>query len=80
MPKLRVLSGREAISIFEEFGFTVFTQKGSHVKLRRAVPGAIQTLTVPNHRQLQKGTLLVLFRQASRYIDPEQLRPRFYSE
>ncbi len=80
MPKLRVLSGQDAIAIFGEFGFTVFTQKGSHVKLRRAVPGAIQTLTVPNHRQLKKGTLPVIFRQASHYIDPAQLRPRFYSE
>lgn len=80
MPKLRVLSGQEVIAIFEEYGFRIFTQKGSHVKLRRAVPGAIQTLTVPNHKQLKKGTLQVLFRQASRYIDPEQLRPRFYSE
>jgi predicted RNA binding protein YcfA (HicA-like mRNA interferase family) len=80
MPKLRVLSGPDVIAIFGEFGFTVFSQKGSHVKLRRAVPGAIQTLTVPNHRQLKKGTLLVLFRQASRYIDPAQLRQRFYSE
>ena len=80
MPKLRVLSGQEVIAIFEEFGFTVFTQKGSHVKLRRVIPGANQTLIVPRHGRVKKGTLLVLFRQASRYIDPERLRPRFYSE
>jgi predicted RNA binding protein YcfA (HicA-like mRNA interferase family) len=80
MPKLRVLSGPDVIAILEEFGFTVFSQKGSHVKLRRATPSSIQTLTVPNHRQLKKGTMLVIFRQASHYIDPGQLRPRFHSE
>jgi predicted RNA binding protein YcfA (HicA-like mRNA interferase family) len=80
MPKLRVLSGQDVIAIFVELGFTVFSQKGSHVKLRRSIPGAIQTLTVPNHGQLKKGTLLAIFRQASHYIDPGQLRPRFYSE
>jgi len=80
MPKLRVLSGPDVIAIFGEFGFTVFSQKGSHVKLRRAIPGAIQTLTVPNHGQLKKGTLLAIFRQASRFVDPFALRLRFYSE
>jgi predicted RNA binding protein YcfA (HicA-like mRNA interferase family) len=80
MPKLRVLSGQEVNAIFEEYGFRVFTQKGSHVKLRREIPGANQTLIVPKHKKVKSGTLLVLFRQASRYINPGELRPRFYSE
>lgn len=80
MPKLRVLSGQDVIAIFGEFGFTVFSQKGSHVKLRRAIPGVIQTLTVPNHRQLKKGTLLAIFGQASRFVDSVELKSRFYNE
>jgi len=37
MPKLRRLSGDEVIRILERFGFAVYTQKGSHVKLRVSV-------------------------------------------
>jgi predicted RNA binding protein YcfA (HicA-like mRNA interferase family) len=39
MPKLRSLSGTEVISIFGIFGFERFSQRGSHVKLRRILAG-----------------------------------------
>ena len=35
LPRLRRLSGDEVISVMTGFGFTVQSQKGSHVKLRR---------------------------------------------
>jgi predicted RNA binding protein YcfA (HicA-like mRNA interferase family) len=35
MPKMRVLSGTEVITILGEFGFGPVTQRGSHLKLRR---------------------------------------------
>jgi len=38
MSKLRVLSGREVLKILGEFGFQEFSQRGSHIKLRRIVP------------------------------------------
>ena len=31
MPKLKVLSGRDLVKIFEQFGFEVAAQRGSHV-------------------------------------------------
>ena len=37
MPKLKVLSGKDIIKIFEDFNFFVIAQKGSHVKLKRIV-------------------------------------------
>lgn len=79
MPKLRVLSGKEVVKILSKFGFEVVSQKGSHVKLRRVLPdGTKQTLTVPLHDELDKGTLKAIIRQASRYIPEEELRPYFY--
>ena len=79
MPKLRVLSGKEVVKIFQKFGFEVLSQKGSHVKLRRVLPdGTKQTLTVPLHDGLDKGTLKAIIRQASRYIPEEELKPYFY--
>jgi len=79
MPKLRVLSGREVVKILSKFGFEVVSQKGSHVKLRRILPdGTKQTLTVPMHEELDKGTLKAIFKQASRYIHEEELKQYFY--
>ncbi len=81
MPKLRRLSGAELIRIFGRFGFEVHSQRGSHVKLRRVRPnGEVQTLTVPNHAQLDTGTMRSILRQATRYISEEELRPYFYTE
>ena len=52
------MSGREVIAVFQSFGFAVLSQKGSHVKLRRmAAEGEKQTLTVPDHAELDTGTL-----------------------
>ncbi len=79
MPRLRVLSGREVIKILSKFGFEVVSQKGSHVKLRRVLPdGTKQTLTVPLHEELDRGTLKAIIRQASRYIPEEELKQYFY--
>ncbi|HEY9583089.1 MAG TPA: type II toxin-antitoxin system HicA family toxin [Candidatus Paceibacterota bacterium] len=35
MPKLKNLSAKNIISIFETFGFEIVAKKGSHIKLRR---------------------------------------------
>jgi len=65
MPKLKVLSGQEMIRIFQEFGFFVIDQRGSHIKLRRNMPsGTKQTITVPNHKEIDRGTLLEIIRQS----------------
>lgn len=81
MPKLRRLSGAEVVRIFEQFGFTVYAQRGSHVKLRRiGFAGEKQTLTIPTHQELDTGTLRAIFRQAGQYISESELRTWFYTD
>lgn len=81
MPKLKLLSGQEVIKILLSFGFKVASQKGSHIKLRRILPdNTKQTLTVPNHPELDTGTLRAIYRQALRYIPDIDLKTYFYSE
>ena len=81
MPKLRRLSAAEVIRIFVRYGFTVHSQKGSHIKLRRVRPtGEMETLTIPNHAELDTGTTRAILRQATRYIPEDELRPLFYTE
>lgn len=61
MPRIKVLSGKDVIKILESFNFALVSQKGSHVKLRRTSHGINQAITVPNHKELDKGTLRAIF-------------------
>ena len=79
MPKLRRLAGRDVLTILLGFGFQQISQRGSHVKLVREVAEARQVLTVPLHPELDPGTLRAIFRQASRFIAEQDLRPHFYT-
>jgi predicted RNA binding protein YcfA (HicA-like mRNA interferase family) len=79
MPKLKVLSGSDIIKILASFGFAIEAQHGSHVKLRRLLSGGgRQTLTIPLHDELDKGTVKAIYHQATRYVSEDQLRPLFY--
>jgi predicted RNA binding protein YcfA (HicA-like mRNA interferase family) len=79
-PKLKRLSGPEVVSLFRGLGFSVAKQNGSHVKLVRVTStGERQILTVPNHTELDVGTLHAIVRQASRFVSEHDLREHFYS-
>lgn len=80
MPKLKVLSGTDVVAIFHSFGFAVVSQKGSHVKLRRISKDGNQTLTIPNHHTLDRGTVRAIYRQAVRYVSETELHPYFFTE
>jgi len=81
MPRLRRLSGAELVRILLEFGFSVHSQRGSHIKLRRLVPGSSsQTLTVPAHGTIKLGTLHAILIQAARFIPERELRRHFYTD
>ena len=80
MPKLRSLSGDDLLHVFSRFGFHKFSQKGSHVKLRRESGSNRQTLTIPMHREVDKGTLRAIFRQALRYIPEADLSVYFFAD
>ncbi|MBL7649373.1 MAG: type II toxin-antitoxin system HicA family toxin [Candidatus Hydrogenedentes bacterium] len=79
MPGLKRMSGREVISVLRDFGFEEVSQRGSHIKLRRTGQGGErETLVIPDHSELDTGTLRAIIRQASRYISAEDLQPHFY--
>ena len=62
MPPLPVLSGQETVRNFERFGWSVASQRGSHIIMIK--PGEMATLSVPDHREVAKGTLRSLIRDA----------------
>jgi len=57
------VSGREAVAVFRGLGYEVDRQRGSHIVLRQAQPPH-RRLTIPDHRELAKGTLRALIREA----------------
>jgi len=50
------------------------------MKLQRInASGDRETLTIPDHRELDTGTCRAILRQATRYIPLADLEPFFYS-
>lgn len=80
MPKLKVLSGTDIIDILHQFGFVVVSQRGSHIKLRREVNGKRQTLTIPLHDSVDRGTIKAIYNQVLQYVLDHDLKPFFYTE
>ena len=66
MPKLKRVSGQQAIAALERLGFVQVRQRGSHAVLRKDGTGC----TVPMHRELAIGTLRGILRQAA--VTPDQ--------
>ena len=60
MPDVPVSSGADAVRALQGLGFVVARQRGSHIVMRRGSQGCV----VPNHRQLKRGTLSGLLKQA----------------
>lgn len=63
MPKLPAVSGKEAVKALGKLGYEIDHQTGSHVILRHKDP-PYRRLTVPNHKEIAKGTLRAIIRQS----------------
>ena len=63
MPKLPVLSGIKVVKILAQIGYEVDHQTGSHMILRHNKEPH-RRLTVPNHDEIAKGTLLAIIKQS----------------
>ena len=67
MAKLPIVSGAEAVRVFERAGWRVDRQKSSHVILLKT--GMNVSLSVPQHRELAPGTLRSLIRNAGMSVE-----------
>jgi len=62
MASLPTLSGREVGRIFAKDGWEMVPQRGSHMILVK--DGEMTTLSVPDHKEVAKGTLRSLIRSS----------------
>ena len=61
--KLPVVSGQDLISVLVKAGFDVHHQRGSHIILKQTA-APFTRLSVPNHRELKRGLLVAVIREA----------------
>lgn len=67
MAKLPVISGMKAVKAFKKAGWAVSRQTGSHIIMEKV--GYAATLSVPNHRELKRGTLRDLIKDAGLTVE-----------
>jgi len=65
-----VISGAQLIAALGKLGWVSVRQHGSHVRLRH--PDRPVSLVVPLHRELKRGTLAGILRDAA--VDRDELR------
>jgi len=64
MPKLLLISGKQSVKFFQNLGYKVVRQKGSHIRLHHPSNHNRFPLTIPKHKTLGKGLLRKLLRDA----------------
>ncbi|MDG7012990.1 MAG: type II toxin-antitoxin system HicA family toxin [Nitrososphaerota archaeon] len=68
MPRLPIVSGAKAVKALSKVGFVVDHQTGSHMILRQK-DEPHRRVTVPNHRELAKGTLRAIINDAGLTVE-----------
>ena len=66
MPRLPVLSSGEVVRTFENLGWSV-ARPGAHIVMTKL--GSSVTLSIPNHKEVARGTLRALIRSAGMTVD-----------
>ena len=68
MPRLPVVSAQEAVKVFQKIGYEFSHQTGSHTILRSKEPPH-RHLSIPDHKELGRGLLRGLIRDAGLTIE-----------
>ena len=68
MARLPVVSGRDLVRALEKSGYVVDRQKGRHIILRPTIE-PFRRVTVPDHKELAKGTLRSILRHTGLTAD-----------
>ena len=67
MSRLPRISGQECVRALAKAGFFLRRQEGSHMIVRRSNP--FTQVVVPDHKELDKGTLRAIIRQTGLSIE-----------
>ena len=68
MTRLPTVSGKDVVRALEKAGYEVDHQRGSHIILRHRQPPH-RRATVPNHKEIAKGTLRTIVRETGMTVE-----------
>ncbi len=68
MSTLPQISGREVVRALHKIGYEKDRQKGSHIVLRQKSQPH-RRITVPDHKEISKGTLRAIIRQVGLTVE-----------
>lgn len=68
MSELPRISGREVVKALKKIGYDHDRQKGSHIVLRQSIYPH-RRVTVPDHKEIAKGTLRAILRETGLTVD-----------
>lgn len=68
MSKLPVVSGKETVKALSKIGYLFDHQRGSHMLLRQQV-SPFRRVTVPDHKEIAKGTLRTIIREVGLTVE-----------
>ena len=67
MAVVPLMSGQAVVQVLTSFGWSASRQRGSHIIMTKE--GEMATLSVPNHKEVARGTLRSLIRDANLTTD-----------
>ncbi|HZM86931.1 MAG TPA: type II toxin-antitoxin system HicA family toxin [Blastocatellia bacterium] len=68
MSELPRISGREVVKALTKIGYEQDRQRGSHIILRQTA-SPHRRVTVPDHKEIAKGTLRAIIRETGLTVD-----------
>ena len=68
MSKLPQVSGKNLVKALGKIGYEEDWQRGSHIVLRLNI-SPFRRITIPNHKEIAKGTLRAIIKQAGLTVD-----------
>ena len=68
MSALPAVSGRDVVNALRKMGYVLDRQRGSHMILRQQ-EAPHRRLTIPDHKEVARGTLRAIIRQAGLNVE-----------
>ncbi len=71
--KYPVCSGPDLVKALTKAGYALIHQKGSHIKMRKLYGAEKHTIIIPNHKEIDRGTLKSILRKLSKFVPEEEV-------
>jgi predicted RNA binding protein YcfA (HicA-like mRNA interferase family) len=69
MGVLPQISGSILCKVLERLGYSVISQKGSHIKLKLICKKGTHIIIIPNHKAIARGTLNDILNKVCLWVD-----------